>query len=145
MLMAVAAGYTVVALLLLRQWGQPDPWSRVDVFSVSGLLFNALLGAQQLRTVRRLPPSQEVRNEAFGYTFDPAMARWVSVLGLGELLIYLDYGHWHIAPSPEVSGLQAVGVAFSVVTLALLLWVDAYLVEHFRTKNGSRQIMDEGP
>lgn len=144
-LMAVAAGYTVVALLLLRQWGQADPWSRVDVFSVSGLIFNALLGMQQVRTVRRLPPSQEVRNEAFGYTFDPAMARWVSVLGLGELLIYLDYGHWHIVPPLEIPGLQAVGVALSVVTLALLLWVDAYLVEHFRREKRPRQLMDEGP
>ena len=145
LLMAVVAGYTVMALLLLGQWGQPDPWSRLNVFSVSGLLFNALLGAQQFRSYRQLPPSQEVRNEALGYSFDPAMARWISVLGLGELLIYLDYGRWHLVPALEISGLQMTGVALSAVTLALLLWVDAHLVQHFSSTENSRQLMNEGP
>ena len=145
LLMAVVVGYTLMALLLVRQWGQPDPWSRVNVFSVSGLLFNALLAAQQLRTYRQLPRSQEIKNEAFGYSFDPAMAKWISILGLGELSMYLDYGHWHLVPSLEISRLQMTGVALSVVTLALLFWVDAYLVEHFRTTESSKQLMAEGP
>ena len=93
-----------------------------------------------MRSYHKLPASREIKNEAFGYSFDPAMAKWISILGLGELLIYLDYGHWHLPPAIELTSLQSVGVVLSVVTLALLLWVDAYLVEHFRTPERTREL-----
>lgn len=145
LLMAVVGAYIAIALLLLRQWGQANPWSALDVFSGSGLLFNALLAAQQLRSYRQLPPSQEVKNEAFGYSFDPAMATWVSLLGLGELLIYLDYGHWHLMPALINPWLQWTGVVLSVLTLELLLWVDSYLVSHFASPEETRRLMTDGP
>src|ERR1051325_4258556 len=144
-LIAVVATYIALALLLLRRWGQADAWSALDVFSISGLLFNALRAAQQLRSHQQLPPSQEVKNEAFGYSFDPAMAKWIGVLGLGELLIYLDYGHWHLMPALINPWLQWAGVVLSVLTLGLLLWVDSYLVTHFATPEETKRLMTNGP
>ena len=41
----VVAVYAIIALLLLRGWGQPDPWSRIDVFAGIGLVFNGVLAA----------------------------------------------------------------------------------------------------
>ncbi len=142
---AIVAAYTAIALLLLRRRGLPDPWLRVDVFAVVGLVFNALLAAQQLHSNQKLPDSKEVKDEAFGCTFDPGMAKLNSVLGAAELLIYLDYGRWQLMPVLVVPALQWIGVALCAFTLVWLVWVDTYFLRHFATAEESQQIMAHGP
>jgi hypothetical protein len=54
-------------------------------------------------------PTESLRAEVFGMTYDPAFAKWGAVLGLAELVTYAEYAHWHLVSALEQPGLQGGG------------------------------------
>ncbi len=91
-------GYLALALACLIQWNGSDPWMRVDWFA--GLYFACrFVGslhsiASSLCAFRSRP----VRNEWWALDSDPEGPKWVMVLMALDLLVFLDYGHWHFHP-----------------------------------------------
>jgi protein-S-isoprenylcysteine O-methyltransferase Ste14 len=67
------------------------------------------------------------------------------MLPLGDLLVFLDYGHWHLMPALRQRGLQMTGLVLYACAVAVLMWTDTYLARHFQGDSGSRQLMTIGP
>jgi protein-S-isoprenylcysteine O-methyltransferase Ste14 len=141
-----AAAYLAAALAGLREWGSPQPWSRVDAIAVVGLLLSVLVALEQACLAAALPRSDQVRREAFGMTYDPAMGWWMAALALAEQSVFLDYAHWRLAPPLHATALRAVGLALYALAVAWVAWVDSYLVRHFtRADAGPRTLIEAGP
>jgi len=137
--------YLAVALACLWQWGSPKPWSRVDFFSGGLLVLSLLMGVENISFNRAVGRSEEVHHEAFGMSYDPGMSKGVAVLALGELLVFLDYGHWHLAPALEQPVLQSIGLGLYALVPGWLLWADGYLARHFSSGLAGRRVMTDGP
>lgn len=137
--------YFATALAFLRQWGAPHPWMRLDLFSGGYLVLNTFLTARQLVFGYRMSRSEELSREFFGIKFDPQWMRWASVLGLGELLVFLDYGQLHLAPMLEIPILQIIGLVLYLLAVYWLIVVDRYLSRHFTAHLASRSLMTDGP
>ncbi len=89
--------------------------------------------------------SEEVSREFFGVNFHPQWAKWASILGVGELLVFLDYGQLRLAPILENSALQGVGLVLYVVAILWLMMVDAYLSQQFAIHMVTQSLMTTGP
>lgn len=137
--------YLLLALACLLQWGSPDLWSRVGFFSGSALVLSMLLAVETLNFHHAVGYSEEAYREVFGISYDPAMTKGIALLGLGELLVFLDYGHWHLVPMLEQPVLQGIGLGLYVVVPALLLWTDSYLARHFSGGLTGRAVITDGP
>ncbi|MBV9209182.1 MAG: hypothetical protein JOZ52_01060, partial [Acidobacteria bacterium] len=137
--------YLALMLACLRQWGASTPWSRINLFSGTAIILSLLLGAEQILFTFALPKSGETKREAFGITYDPAMATWVTLLAVCELAVFIDYGHLHLLPALERGWLQAIGLGCYVVSLWLLRWADARLARHFSSSGDGRELMTDGP
>ncbi len=137
--------YLFIVLLCLRQWSSAAPWSRLNLFSITALILSCLLGGQQLRLTSQLPDSQDVVREAFGVTFDPGMAKYVGLLALAELLVFIDYAHLHLVPILENRLLQGAGLLLYLLDICWLIWVDAHLANHFASVENARQVLTRGP
>ena len=140
-------GYIVLALACLCEWGKPSPWSRVDVFSggflgliVLALVLDFVLGLGQ--TAFR---SQETLREASGIAYDARTIVMTSLVSVGDTLVFLDYGHWHLVAVLERHGLQTVGLVLAVMTGAWLMWVDARLARYFAAEPSARTVIQDGP
>ncbi|HEY0544092.1 MAG TPA: isoprenylcysteine carboxylmethyltransferase family protein [Pyrinomonadaceae bacterium] len=137
--------YLALMLACLRQWGAPTPWSRINFFSGTAIVLSLLLGAEQILFTFALPKSGDTKREAFGITYDPGMATWVTLLSVCELVVFLDYGHLHLMPSLERGWLQGIGLGFYVIALVLLRWTDAWLARNFARSVEGRELMTDGP
>jgi len=143
----LAAGYVGLALACLYQRGTPVPWSHVDAFSGGFLALMAVaipvdLAAGLGRAVLRSP---QILREASGMTYDPATLVLLGFLGAGDMLVFLDYGHWHLVPSLVHPGPQVLGLALAASASAWLVWVDARLARHFTTAPVARIMIEDGP
>jgi protein-S-isoprenylcysteine O-methyltransferase Ste14 len=138
-------GYLAVALLCLRRWGAPAPWSRLDAASALALLASVVLAVQQVAFGRALPQTAEVQREAFGMSYDPAMARAISLLAAVELLVFVEYAHEPLAQALDAGALRWSGVVLYAATVAWLAWVDAALVGHFNEAASGRRLLTTGP
>jgi protein-S-isoprenylcysteine O-methyltransferase Ste14 len=136
--------YVPIALAVLYRWGAPDPWSRVDSFSGAVLLGTILVAAEQIAFSRAVS-SDDARGEALGMTFDPGLAKWGGLLGFLELGVFLEYGHWNLAPALEKPVLQYAGLILYSVALVWLRWVDATLVRNFNSDASRRRLLASGP
>jgi protein-S-isoprenylcysteine O-methyltransferase Ste14 len=132
--------YFALGVACLWQWGEPRGWARVDFFAAIALILSVLMGAEHLSFSRSIP--DEIKSEAFGTSYDPGMAARVTLLGIAELIVFLDYGHWHLAPALENKILQSAGVALYLITLAWLRSTDARLTRHF---NDASKLITAGP
>lgn len=65
--------------------------------------------------------------------------------GIAELVVFLDYGHWHLAPALENKVLQSAGLSLYILTLLWLRWTDAALIRHFNDARAVREVITEGP
>jgi protein-S-isoprenylcysteine O-methyltransferase Ste14 len=137
--------YIAVALAFLRQWGSPHPWMRLDLFSGGYLALSTFLATQQLVFGYQMSRSEELSREFFGIKFDPQWMRWAPILGLGELLVFLDYGQLHLATMLEIPILQIMGLVLYLLALYRLIVVDRYLSRHFASHLASGSLMTDGP
>jgi protein-S-isoprenylcysteine O-methyltransferase Ste14 len=137
--------YQGIALLCLRHWGSATPWSDLDIFSGGYFALTALLLVYEIPFKRSIFDSRERLREASGLSYDPATVMWGGVLAVGDLSVFLDYGHWHFMPALRLSGLQITGLALYACAVAGLMWTDTWLVRHFQGDPNHRQLMTTGP
>jgi len=123
--------YLFLALACLVQWGAAHPWARVDLFAAGYLAIRFLGSIHSLISSRRAFQSTSLRREWWGQTSNPAIVKWVILLMLGDLLVFLDYGHWHLMPSLEGPALQSLGLGLYLLAVAWQIWTDSYLARHF--------------
>jgi protein-S-isoprenylcysteine O-methyltransferase Ste14 len=128
---ALSFAYLLVALMCIIQWDAAHPWARVDLFS-GGYLGLRFFGAlHSLVSSRRAFRSSSLTREWWGQTSNPAIVKWVILLMLGDLMVFLDYGHWHIISSLERPAVQFLGLVLYLFTAVWQIWTDSYLARHF--------------
>ena len=98
--------YQGIALLCLRHWRGTARWSDLDFFSGSLFALSILLLLYETPLKPGLFREPETFREASGLSYDPATITWGSALAVGDLSVYLDYGHWHLTPALRRPGLQ---------------------------------------
>jgi protein-S-isoprenylcysteine O-methyltransferase Ste14 len=137
--------YLVGAIACLWQWNSARPWERIDAFSGGFLALSVCWGLGMLWYHRPIYRSEEVMREAAGVTYDPWMLRWIVLFGFAEWTVYLDYGHWHLAPVLENHILQTIGLALYFFATVWLIWTDRYLSRVFAGELSERKVMTQGP
>jgi protein-S-isoprenylcysteine O-methyltransferase Ste14 len=134
--------FCAVNVLALIRWGHPEPWSRLDRFSITAILLLVGMGSMKARVHGALGP--EISWQFFGERFDPLMQQLRRVLRLGDLLTLLDYSRGLLFPAVALPALQVTGLAIAPLVLVWLWWVDSYLIAHFpATLEGA--MMQDGP
>ena len=134
--------FCAVNVLALIRWGHPDPWSRLDQFSIAAILLLVGMGSMKARVHGALGP--EISRQFFGERFDPLMQRLRKVFRLGDLLTLLDYSRGLLFPAVAIPALQVAGLAIAPLVLVWLWRVDSYLIAHFpATLEGA--MMQDGP
>jgi hypothetical protein len=91
--------YQIAALLCLRHWRSSTPWQDLDFFSSGFFVLNALLLLRRFRFSRGIFNSREGLSEASGLNYDPVTIRLGTMLAVADLLVFLDYAHWHLIPA----------------------------------------------
>ena len=143
-LVITTVAYLFMALVCLRQGGTSHPWSRLDIFS-GGLLGLLLVSAGVgLRLGRLLFGSSGALQQASGMTYDRATLIIAPALAAGDALVFLDYGHWHLAPALERVPLQTLGLALGAAAMVWIARTDAQLVHHFEDERSARTLMTTG-
>lgn len=140
-----ASAYLALALVSLWQWGTPTPWSRIDVFSGGYLALGTFAAVYDITLGRATLRSQEAFREASGMSYDPTTLVVAAFLSVGDLLVFLDYGRWHLAPALERHAVQSLGLFLDATAIAWLLWTDTYLARHFASDPSMRNVMQDGP
>ena len=125
--------------------GSGNPWSRLDVFSGGFLLLSLGWVATTMRFMRAIVRSPEGMREALGTNYDPTLHKWVNVIAIAELTVFLDYGHWRLVPALERPALQGIGLGLYVLGAAWLFWVDTYLARHFVSELAASKVITDGP
>ncbi|MGA2984375.1 MAG: isoprenylcysteine carboxylmethyltransferase family protein [Terriglobia bacterium] len=142
---AYSSAYLVLGLACLIQWGSSDPWSRLNLFALSYFALRTVGSIHSLVSSREVFRSKPVRREWWALNSDPNGIKWVVGLMLADLLVLLDYGHWHIASFLARPLLQSIGIAIYVAVVACQMWTDTYLASYFRRAQRELRPMDEGP
>jgi protein-S-isoprenylcysteine O-methyltransferase Ste14 len=140
-----SGAYLLLALACLFQPGGAHPWSRVDVFAGGYLLFRALGSAHSIVVSRQVFRSKQLRREWWAINSDPGGIRRVVLLMLADLLVFLDYGHWHLARGLERWPLRGLGIGFYVLAIAWQMWTDASLAKVFARGTAPQAPMNSGP
>jgi protein-S-isoprenylcysteine O-methyltransferase Ste14 len=143
--LAFIAGYVVLVVACLWQWGSPRPWQRLDFFSVGFIVLSLLWGCATMRFHRSIFRSKEVMEEAAGVTYDPWMLRWITIFAILELSVFIDYGHWHLVPQLLNPVLQSIGLVLYLGGAIWLIWTDRYLAKVFAGDLSKRKVMTQGP
>jgi protein-S-isoprenylcysteine O-methyltransferase Ste14 len=137
--------YLAVALACLIQWRTSGTWSRVDVFSGGYLVLRAIGTVHSILSARRAFRSRELRREWWGTTANPGGTKWVVLFMLGDLTVFLDYGHWHTLPSLERPMLQALGLGLYGCTMVWQVWTDTCLGKYFANHEAVPTPITTGP
>lgn len=137
--------YLLAAFACLIQWGSSRPWVRVDLFSGGYLGLRVLGAVYSLISARLVFRSKQLRREWWGQTSNPAVVRWVILLMIGDLLVFLDYGHWHTSPVLERPGLKGLGLAVYFLAAVWQMWADFYLARYFSHRGTEGAPITDGP
>jgi protein-S-isoprenylcysteine O-methyltransferase Ste14 len=124
--------YLLSALACLLQWNTAQLWERVDYFSGPYLALRAVGAVHSVISNRRAFRSKQVRREWWGQTSNPGIINWVILLMLGDLTVFLDYGHWHTLRALERPALQGLGLTLYLLAAGWQMWTDSYLAKYFR-------------
>jgi len=135
----------VAAFCGLWQWGSAAPWSQLDVFSVAAIALLLVFSFATAHFHREMFQSRAVMLEASGLNFDRLMFFWIDLFAAAEVLVFFDYGQWHILPQLRQPYLQIPGLALCAAGLAWLIWTDIYLSGQFRSGLANRKMMQSGP
>jgi protein-S-isoprenylcysteine O-methyltransferase Ste14 len=114
-----AVGHLIVSLACLIQWGKPAPWTRLDLFSGGYLVMRALPVFRSMLSPFRVRVSAAAKRERYGNTAAPGFLGFTLGLGIADLGIYLDYGHWHLIPALEQPIAHGCGL---LLHFAVSLW-----------------------
>ncbi len=118
---------------------------RLDVFAggflvlmILSIIYELILGLPTLRSPGAL-------REAVGMAYDRATLVAFPLLSVGDFLVFLDYGRWHLTPALRDGVLQSVGLLLGILAIAWLAWTDTRLARHFAEAPSAQRIMREGP
>ncbi len=138
-------GYLCVAMACLIQWNRSHPWFRVDWFSggyfalrFAGSLHSILSSMGAFR-------SKPVREEWWALDSDPEGPRWVMLLMVLDLAVFLDYGHWRVVPPLARPALQSLGLCLYAIITGWQIWTDEYLASYFKRAQSFPLPMNAGP
>jgi protein-S-isoprenylcysteine O-methyltransferase Ste14 len=137
--------YLGLALVCLIRWGTPHPWVRVDLFSGGYLglkLLNVFHSVWSSRSVFR---SKSKMREWWALDSDPKGPKWIAILMLADLTIFLDYGHWRLVPELQQPVLQTFGLGLYLATSIWQVWTDVYLARYFNREDRRMPPMAVGP
>jgi protein-S-isoprenylcysteine O-methyltransferase Ste14 len=137
--------FLVIALLIVRKWGSPDPWSALDNNLIIIFALSAIYGLQQLILYPGVFRTRDSMNLFVGKTFDPKLPAFLGILGGIELLAFADYAHWHLVPVLRSPALQVPGLAIMAGGLVWMFHVDRYLGAHFVDAWANHKLMNDGP
>ena len=140
-----SSAYLLLAAVCLIRWGEPNPYARLDLFSSGYLLLRALGSVHSLVASRRAFLNRPLRQEWWGASSDPQGIKWVVVLMLADLTVFLDYGHWRLVPSLEGPLLQGLGLALYVGVALWQMWTDECLAKYFRQTSPEPLPINRGP
>ncbi|HXA56109.1 MAG TPA: isoprenylcysteine carboxylmethyltransferase family protein [Candidatus Acidoferrum sp.] len=140
-----ATVWFVTAFCGLRQWRSATPWSQLDVFSVTLLALLLVWSVATALFHREMFQSREIMLEASGMNFDKLMFFWIDVFAAAEVLVFFDYGQWHLVPQLREPYLQIPGLALCIAGTVWLIWTDIYLSRQFRGGLSDRRMMNHGP
>jgi len=138
-------GYLVLALAALVRWGSTDPWLRVDFFSGGYLTLRFLGSIHSLLSSREVFDSKPVMREWWALESDHSAPPLVVFLMVGDLAVFLDYGHWRLVPALEQPLLQTLGLVLYLAVAIWQTWTDTYLARYFSQENRKAVPMDHGP
>jgi protein-S-isoprenylcysteine O-methyltransferase Ste14 len=124
-------GYFALALSCLVRWATPHPLSRITVFSGGYLALRFMGSLHSLISSRRVFDSQQVRQEWWAASSSPGWNKWVAMLMLADLTIFLDYAHWHLVAALERPVLQGLGMVVYVTVAIWQMWADTHLAKYF--------------
>ena len=129
--LAFSLAYLAVAMACLVQWNSPHPRARLDLFA--GTYFALRLVGSLHSMVSSLSAfrSRPLRQEWWALNSDPAGPQWVMALMAVDLVVFLDYGHWHLCPWLSRPALQIVGISIYLAVTFWQIWTDAYLARYF--------------
>jgi protein-S-isoprenylcysteine O-methyltransferase Ste14 len=117
----------------------------VDLFS-GGYLGLRFLGAlYSLVSSRQAFKSKSLRREWWGQTSNPGIVKWAIILMLGDLLVFVDYGHWRILSSLERPEFQGLGLVIYLFTTVWQIWTDSHLARHFNDEQSGQGPTVIGP
>ena len=142
--LSCAGLWFLAAFFGLFQMNGAPTWSQFDVFSVGVLGLLLVWCCATAYFHREMFVSREVMLEASGMTFDKLMFFWIDLFAAIEVLLFFDYGHWHLVAQLRTLGLQVPGLILCVFGAAWLIWTDAYLSRQFRNLH-RRSMMCSGP
>lgn len=149
MLIIINAAYFLlflgVALLIMRRWRSPDPWSALDTNVIIIIGLSLIYCFQQLVLYPRVFKTREGMNLFVGKAFDPKMPAILGLLGAIELLAFADYAHWHLVPALRTPLLQIPGLLIMFGGLLWMLYVDRYMSVHFLDAWTTHTLMTGGP
>jgi protein-S-isoprenylcysteine O-methyltransferase Ste14 len=144
--LAYSLAYLVVAAACLVQWNGPDRWLRVDWFAGSYFALRLTGSLHSIASSLGAFRSQPLRQEWWGASSDRAGSQWVMVLMGLDLLVFLDYGHWHLGSRGLAHpALQAPGIALYLAVTIWQMWTDDCLAKYFNQREQSQVPMNRGP
>jgi methyltransferase len=141
----LSLAYLGLALACLLRWGQPEPWLRVDLFSLGYLTLRFLGSLYSLISSRDVFRSTPVMREWWALNSDPHGPRWVMALMALDLLAFLEYGHGPFVLALKRPTLQALGLALYLAISAWQIWTDAHLARFFSLDEAPSTPMVRGP
>jgi protein-S-isoprenylcysteine O-methyltransferase Ste14 len=137
--------YLCLTLLCLVRWGTPHPWVRVDFFAVGYLVLRLLGVFHSILSSRTVFRSKSLMREWWGLDSDPKGPKWIIILMMADLTIYLDYGHWRLVPELQQPVLQSLGLGLYLATSIWQVWTDVHLARYFNRGNREVPPLDRGP
>jgi len=140
-----SVAHLLLALACLINWGAPAPWSRISFFAGSYLALRLLGTIHSLFSGREAFRSEPLRREWWASTSEGGKPRWVVLLMLLDLTVFLDYGHWHLLPALERPALQGLGLGLYFGVAIWQVWTDEYLARHFIQERPKPLPMENGP
>ena len=136
--------YLGIALLCVRQWRTDTPWCALDGLACGyfGLATVLILYHAWLK---RYVTSCEALREASGLTYDPKTIWWGLLLAIADLLVFLDYGRWHLVPFLRWPLLRIMGIVLYLFAISGLMWTDTILAHHFQLVPAPWGLITTGP
>jgi len=143
--MAYSVGYLVLAVACLLQWNGHSLWERLDWFAGSYFALRFLGSLHSIVSSLGVFRSKPLRQEWWALNSDPSGPHWVMLLMALDLLVFLDYGHWHLTPWLALPKLQMASLAIYFLVTILQIWTDGYLAQFFNRGEPTPVPMNQGP
>lgn len=133
-----------MAAACMIRWGQPNPWSRLDLPVCGYLLIRIFASIHSLASGRKVFRDRQTMQEWWATNSDPGGIRRVVILMVLDLGVFLYYGHGRPIPLLERPALQVCGLLIYIGAVAAQMWADNHLARFFAAGPQSDIVMTDG-